>query len=133
MDRPLPRSRFDSGRPASSTTSRWADAGNRHRGGGVSVASSPAPEGFPMRRRTIAPLIGFVLLLALPGAAAAKGNALAELDAPIPVGAEPGSELFVGWRAWVPDVDGEWPFAGSPVFIRLISPDGSASTEVRGV
>jgi hypothetical protein len=33
----------------------------------------------------------------------------------------------------VPDVDGEWPFAGSPVFIRLTSPDGSASTEAFGV
>ena len=86
-----------------------------------------------MRRLTIAPLIGFVLLLALAGAAAAKGNALAELDTPIPPGAEPGSVLSVGWRAWVPDVEGDWPFAGSPVFLRLTSPDGTASTEAFGV
>ena len=85
-----------------------------------------------MRRLTVALLIVFVLVLALAGAATAKGNALAELDTPIPPGAEPGSELPVGWRAWVPDVDGQWPFSGSPVFIRLSSADGSQATEAFG-
>ena len=86
-----------------------------------------------MRRLTLASLLGFVVLLALAGAAAAKGNALAELGAPIPPGAEPGSNIEMGWRAWMPDVEGDWPFSGSPVFIRLTSADGASSTEALGV
>ena len=86
-----------------------------------------------MRRPTIAILLGFILLLALAGATAAKGNALAELNAPIPIDVEPGGDIEVGWRAWIPDVEGDWPFAGSPVFIRLTSADGTSSTEALGI
>jgi hypothetical protein len=86
-----------------------------------------------MRRLTLASLLGFIVLLTLAGATAAKGNALAELDAPIPPGAEPGRDIEVGWRAWMPDVKGDWPFSGSPVFIRLNSADGSGSTEELGI
>ena len=85
-----------------------------------------------MRRPAIASLFGALLLLALAGPAAAKGDALAALDAPIPPDADAGTELKVGWRAWTPDGGTDWPFAGSPVFIRLISTDGTSSTEVLG-
>ena len=86
-----------------------------------------------MRRRSTASLIGSLLLLAFAGPAAAKGDAMAALDTPIPPDANPGTELEVGWRAWTPDGGSEWPFVGSPVFIRLISTDGSSSTEVMGL
>ena len=58
------------------------------------------------------------------GVAAAKGGALASLDTPIPRDAEPGTEIDVAWRAWTPDGGTDWPFSGSPVFIRLVSADG---------
>jgi hypothetical protein len=86
-----------------------------------------------MRRRSTASLIGSLLLLAFAGPAAAKGDAMAALDTPIPPDADPGTELEVGWRAWTPDGGSEWPFVGSPVFIRLISTDGGSSTEVMGL
>ena len=85
-----------------------------------------------IRETVLAGVTGCVLLLALAGTGAAKGNAVAALDKPIPPGAAQGTELAVGWRAWVPDV-GAWPFSGSPVFIRLTSPDGVSSTEALGV
>ena len=85
-----------------------------------------------MRRLMTSSLFGLLLLFALNGAAAAKGDAMAALDTPIPPDADPGTELEVGWRAWTPGADGEWPFAGSPVFIRLTSADGASSTEVLG-
>ena len=85
-----------------------------------------------MRRLATASLIGAMLLASFAGTAAAKGNAMAALDAPIPPDADPGSELEVGWRAWTPDGGAEWPFAGSPVFIRLVSTDGTSTTEVLG-
>lgn len=85
-----------------------------------------------MRRLATATVIAAVLVVAFAGSAAAKGDAMAELDAPIPPDADPGTELEVGWRAWTPDGGTEWPFAGSPIFIRLISTDGTASTEVLG-
>lgn len=74
-------------------------------------------------------LAAVVLVLALAGTVAAKGDTIAELDAPIPPDAQPGTKIDVGWRAWVPDGDNEWPFEGFPVFIRLTSPDGASSTE----
>jgi hypothetical protein len=85
-----------------------------------------------MRRLATATVIAAMLVVAFAGTAAAKGEAMAELDAPIPPDADPGTELKVGWRAWTPDGGTEWPFAGSPIFIRLISTDGTASTEVLG-
>ena len=85
-----------------------------------------------MGRLATASLLGFLLVLSLAGTAAAKGDVLAALDAPIPPDAEPGTELDVGWRAWTPGGTSEWPFSGAPVFIRLTSPDGSSSTEAFG-
>ena len=70
--------------------------------------------------------------LSLAGVAAAKDGALASLDTPIPPDADPGTEIDVAWRAWMPDAGTEWPFSGSPVFIRLVSADGGRSTETMG-
>jgi hypothetical protein len=84
-----------------------------------------------MRRLATAGLLGYSLIVLFAGTAAAKGDAMAALDAPIPSGVDPGTELAVGWRAWTPGGT-DWPFAGLPVFIRLISADGTSSTEVLG-
>ena len=64
--------------------------------------------------------------------AAAKDGALASLETPIPSDADPGTEIDVAWRAWMPDGGTDWPFSGSPVFIRLVSADGGRSTETMG-
>jgi hypothetical protein len=85
-----------------------------------------------MRRLATASLLGSMLLFGIADTAAAKGDAMAALDAPIPPDADPGTELQVGWRAWMPDGTSEWPFTGSPVFMRLISADGTSSTEAFG-
>ena len=85
-----------------------------------------------MDRRLCAALSAVVLALSLVGVAAAKDGALASLDTPIPVDAEPGTEIDVAWRAWMPDGGTDWPFTGSPVFIRLVSASGSRSTETMG-
>ena len=85
-----------------------------------------------MRHLATASLLGFLLFLSLAGPAAAKGDAMAALDAPIPPDADAGAELEIGWRAWIPGGTSEWPFSGAPVFIRLTSPDGSSSTEAFG-
>jgi MYXO-CTERM domain-containing protein len=86
-----------------------------------------------MRRVAWAGLIGTALLLSLAGVAAAKEGAEASLDAPIPPGAEPGSEIEVGWSAGWPDGTGGLdPIIGSPVFIRLTSVDGSEKVEASG-
>jgi hypothetical protein len=86
-----------------------------------------------MRRVAWAGLLGTALLLSLAGIAAAKEGAVASLDAPIPPGAEPGSEIEVGWSAGWPDgAGGLDPIVGSPVFIRLTSVDGSERVEASG-
>jgi hypothetical protein len=72
-------------------------------------------------------------VLALAAAPAlAKEGAEAKLDTAIPRDAEPGSTIDVGWSVFS-IVDGnEQPIHGSPVFIRLVAPDGRSSTEVAG-
>jgi hypothetical protein len=86
-----------------------------------------------MRRVGRAGLLGTALLLSLVGVAAAKEGAKASLDAPIPPGTEPGSEIEVGWSAGWPDgAGGLDPIIGSPVFIRLTSVDGSEKVEASG-
>jgi len=85
-----------------------------------------------MDRRLLALLPVAVLALSVAGIAAAKDGALAALDTPIPPDAHPGTEIAVAWRAWMPDGGTEWPFAGSPVFIRIISADGGRLTETIG-
>ena len=81
-----------------------------------------------MDRRFWAALAAVALALSVAGVAAAKGGALASLDTPIPVDAEPGTEIDVAWRAWTPDGGSDWPFSALPVFIRLVSADGGRST-----
>ena len=44
----------------------------------------------------------------------------------------PAPTIDVAWRAWMPDGGTDWPFSGSPVFIRLVSADGGRSTETDG-
>ena len=85
-----------------------------------------------MDRRLWAALAAVALALSLAGVAAAKDGALASLDTPIPPGADPGTEIDVAWRAWMPDGGTDWPFSGSPVFIRLVSANGGRSTETIG-
>jgi len=85
-----------------------------------------------MDRRLWAALAGVVLALSLATGVAAKDGALASLETPIPPDADPGTEVDVAWRAWMPDAGTDWPFSGSPVFIRLISADGGRSTETMG-
>jgi hypothetical protein len=87
-----------------------------------------------MNRRLLrAALLGVALLLSLAGVVSAKEGAEAALDAPIPPGAEPGTEIEVGWRAGWPDgAGGMESIIGSPVFIRLTSVDGSEKVEVGG-
>ena len=85
-----------------------------------------------MDRRLWTAPAAIVLTLALAGMVAAKGGALASLETPISPDAEPGTEIDVAWRAWTPDAGTDWPFSGSPVFIRLVSADGSPSTETMG-
>ncbi len=85
-----------------------------------------------MDRRLWTAFAGVVLALSLAGVAAAKGGALASLETPIPPDADPGTTIDVAWRAWMPDAGTDWPFSGLPVFIRLISADGSFATETMG-
>jgi len=86
-----------------------------------------------MRRVAGAGLLGTAVLLSVAGIAAAKEGAVATLDAPIPPGADPGSEVEVAWSAGWPDVAGGLdPIIGSPVFIRLTSADGSQKVEASG-
>lgn len=84
-----------------------------------------------MRRVARAGLLGTALLLSLAGTAAAK-EGVAVLDAPIPPGAEPGSDLEVGWRVFTTDGKTEWPETGSPIFIRLTSVGRLHSVERAG-
>jgi MYXO-CTERM domain-containing protein len=86
-----------------------------------------------MRPVARAGLLGTALLLSLAGVTAAKGGAVATLDAPIPPAAEPGSKIDVGWSAgWPNGAGGLDPIIGSPVFIRLTSVDGSERIEASG-
>ena len=85
-----------------------------------------------MDRRLWAASAAVLLALSLAGVAAAKGGALVSLETPIPQDADPGTTIDLAWRAWIPDAGTDWPFSGSPVFIRLVSADGGRSTETIG-
>lgn len=85
-----------------------------------------------MGRRWWAAIAAVMLAGSLAGVVAAKDGALASLETPIPVDAGPGTEIAVAWRAWMPDAGTDWPFSGSPVFIRLVSATGGRSTETMG-
>jgi hypothetical protein len=61
----------------------------------------------------------------------AKEGAIAKLDTAIHRDAEPGSTIDVGWSVFMVTPSGEEPVYGSPIYIKLVAPDGS-STEAGG-
>jgi hypothetical protein len=61
----------------------------------------------------------------------AKEGAEAKLDTAIHRDAEPGSTIDVGWSVFMVTASGEEPVYGSPIYIKLVAPDGS-STEAGG-
>lgn len=63
--------------------------------------------------------------------ALAKEGAEAKLDTAIHRDAEPGSTIDVGWSVFMVTPTGEEPVYGSPIYIKLVAPDGS-STEAGG-
>ncbi len=85
------------------------------------------------RSRTLSSVVALIGALALVASPAlGKEGAEARLDAAIPRDAEPGSTIDVGWSVFS-IVDGtQQPIYGSPVYIRLVAPDGRTSTEVAG-
>jgi hypothetical protein len=82
--------------------------------------------------RSIAPFVAIAALLTLTAIPAlAKEGAIAKLDTAIHRDAEPGSTIEVGWSVFML-VDGtEYPIHGSPIYVRLVSPDGT-STQTAG-
>lgn len=60
-----------------------------------------------------------------------KEGAIAKLDTAIHRDAEPGSTIDVGWSVFMVTPSGEEPVYGSPIYIKLVAPDGS-STEAGG-
>ena len=83
-----------------------------------------------MDRRLWAAFAAIVLVVSMAGVVAAKDGAFATLETPVPPDADPGTKIEVAWR----DADGgtDWPFSGSPVFIRLVSATSGRSTETMG-
>jgi len=69
-------------------------------------------------------LASLIVAGATPVVLAKDGEA--RLDAPIPLETDPGSTVTVGWVAIASDGDNELPISGSPLFLRLISPSGTA-------
>jgi hypothetical protein len=61
----------------------------------------------------------------------AKEGAIAKLDTAIHRDAEPASTIDVGWSVFMVTPSGEEPVYGSPIYIKLVAPDGS-STEAGG-
>jgi hypothetical protein len=93
-----------------------------------------------LRHRFAIVLAGGALLALFSGAGTAlakgqEGMAVA-LTQPIPRDAQPGTILTVEFEAIVATETGPSPVIGSPVFVRLIAPDGTTSegfgTELRG-
>jgi hypothetical protein len=84
--------------------------------------------------RSLSPLLVLFALLALAAIPAmAKEGAEAKLDTAISRDSEPGSTIDVGWSTFQ-IVDGkERPVYGSQVYIRLVSPDGTGTSEQMGV
>lgn len=84
-----------------------------------------------MRRRTrsalIATLVAAAAVLTMTGAVLAKEGATVSLAQPIPRDAQPGSTLSVTFTVTILTDTGPSPVYGSPVFVRLIAPDGSTT------
>lgn len=79
---------------------------------------------------SVVALLGALALVAAP--ALGKEGAEAKLDTGIPRDAEPGSTIDVGWSVFSIFGDRTEPVVGSPVYIRLVAPGGTTSTEVMG-
>jgi hypothetical protein len=82
-------------------------------------------------RRSIAPLLAVVTLLALVSAPAtlAKEWLEARVDAPIAMGTPGGTEILVGISVVAPDPEsgGMHPVEGSPMYVKLTGPDGATT------
>jgi len=84
------------------------------------------------RTYTSSVLLALVASLALALPALAKEGAEAMLDTPISRDAEPGSTIDAGWSVFSISGGQRDPIMGSPIYIRLVSVDGSTSTEAMG-
>jgi hypothetical protein len=84
-----------------------------------------------MRRRTRLPLLASLVAIAAVGVMAgtvlAKEGAAVSLAQPIPRDAEPGTTISVTFTVTVETATGSSPVYGSPVFVRLIAPDGTST------
>lgn len=80
-----------------------------------------------LNRTPIAAFIALGALLLGASVALAKEGATVTLTDPIPRDAAPGSTLEVEFTVMVPGDGGPTPMIGSPVFVRLIAPDGSTT------
>jgi len=81
----------------------------------------------PIRSTLIASLAAVVAVSLLAGAALAKEGAAVTLAQPISRDAPPGSTLEVTFTVTIDTDTGPSPVYGSPVFVRLIAPDGTAT------
>jgi hypothetical protein len=78
----------------------------------------------------IASVLAVAAVVALAGGVLAKGPDAAgsvRLAQPIPRDAAPGSTISVTFSATVDTGTGSFPVYGSPMFVRLIAPDGTTS------
>ncbi|OGO54858.1 MAG: hypothetical protein A2V85_00465 [Chloroflexi bacterium RBG_16_72_14] len=71
-----------------------------------------------------------ILVLAQAAPVLAKEGLEARFDAPIARDTPGGTELEVGMRVTVPDGDTVRPVEGSPIYLRLIGPDGSSTWQL---
>lgn len=81
----------------------------------------------PFRSALIASLAAIVTVTVLAGAVLAKEGAAVSLAQPIPRDAPPGSTLEVTFTVTIDTDTGPSPVYGSPVFVRLIAPDGTTT------
>jgi hypothetical protein len=77
-------------------------------------------------------ILAAVAALLIVGPTLAKEGAEANLDTVLPRDAQPGSTIDVGWSVMQIENDQSVPMSGSPVYIRLVGPDGTSATEVMG-
>lgn len=82
--------------------------------------------------RMVFPIVAMLGAMVLAAPTLAKMDAEAMLDTPIARDAAPGSMIDVGWSVFSIVGDARKPLYGSPIYIRLVSPDGRATTEVMG-
>jgi len=84
------------------------------------------------RARTLIAAAAIVAIFSVSALAVlAKEGAIAKLDTAIHRDAEPGSTIDVSWSVFMVTSTGEEPLYGSPIYIKLVAPDGS-STEAGG-